>query len=483
MRVLPRPLDRLRQEAKALSRKEGVDHSRALELVARRHGFPNWKDALEAADESRAISQPISQGEFDFLGGRDDPSDGKDMFMDGRSTDLPPEVQIRIEKNKAFFASLGIEYSTFEPTATGFKKSILDATRPVRRHFESNGFHFFDEQGQGRAHKVIKIAHFVSCDAIVLTKASLYRPMTKKGDPRMWFRKLQGFAKPGDQVAIVVFQGELYLFNLNNLQLDNLCPESNSAKFIQRYSASRNSIADELLQKLREIAKKPIKAIVAGDTAVGIAIENALNISANCSKQPDYKGIEIKGGRGRKNRSTLFAQVPDWGGSLCKSSADILDKYGYQRGGDFKLYCTVSTLKANSQGLRFVYDQSLDCLIEKDREGQDVAIWPGDLLRKRLLEKHAETFWVNAISTKIDGVEYFELVSVTHTKKPLVSQLLPLIQSGVITMDHLIKRGGGAKPTVSEKGPLFKINKRDLVYLFPEPKTYSLKEGPNGASG
>ena len=57
----------------------------------------------------------------------------------------------------------------------------------------------------------------------------------------------------------------------------------------------------------------------------------------------------------------------------------------------------------------------------------------------------------------------------------LVSQLLPMIQNGVITMDHLIKRKGGDKPTVSEKGPLFKINKKDLSFLFPEPKIYSLK--------
>ena len=73
----------------------------------------------------------------------------------------------------------------------------------------------------------------------------------------------------------------------------------------------------------------------------------------------------------------------------------------------------------------------------------------------------------------IDGVEYFDLHSVTHTRRPLVSQLLPLIQAGVITMDHLIKRKGNS---AAEKGPLFKINKRDLLFLFPEPKHYSLKD-------
>ena len=391
-------------------------------------------------------------------------------------TDLQPEIQEKIDTNKAHLVAIGIEYSMFEPTITGLKKAILDATRPVRSLFESESFHFFDKQGQGDEHKEIKTAHFVTANSISPTKVSLYRPKTKKGDPRMWFRNLKGFAQPSDQIAIVVFDDALYLFNLSNIELDNLDANSPATEFITKYLQSKNSTADELLQKLKEIAKAPIKSVIVGDTAVGMAIEFALKIPANSSKQPDYKGIELKGGRGRKNRSNLFAQVAEWAISPCKSSADILDKYGYQRGDDFKLYCTISTRKMNSQGLQFFYDEPSDQLIEKDRDGKTVAIWSGKILRERLIEKHAETFWIQAKSTTIDGVEYFDLISVTHTKRPLISQLLPMIQTGVITMDHLIKRKGGDKPTVSEKGPLFKINKRDLSFLFPEPKTYSLKD-------
>lgn len=390
-------------------------------------------------------------------------------------TDLQHEVQARIDKNKAHLGAVGIEYSIFEPTITGLKKSILDATRPVRTLFESENFHFFDKQGQGQAHKKIKSGHYVTVDSITPTTVSLYRPTTKKGDPRMWFKNLKGFAQASDQIAIVVFDDALYLFNLSNIELDSLGTDSDATEFIAKYLHSKNSIADELLQKLKEIAKAPIKSVIVGDTAVGMAIELALKIPANSSKQPDYKGIELKGGRGRKNRSNLFAQVAEWAISPCKSSADILDKYGYQRGDDFKLYCTISTRKMNSQGLQFFYDESSDQLIEKDRDSKVVAIWSGKILRERLIEKHAETFWIQAKSTTIDGVEYFDLTSVTHTKRPLVSQLLPMIQNGVITMDHLIKRKGGDKPTVSEKGPLFKINKKDLSFLFPEPKIYSLK--------
>lgn len=390
------------------------------------------------------------------------------------TTELREDVKNRVVKNKAYFASVGVEFSMFEPTITGLRKNILDATRPVRAHFESEGFHFFDQQGQGKDHKVIKSANLVTSDTIVDAKVSLYRPKTKLGDSRMWFSKLPSFAEPADQIAIVVFEDELYLINFSRIILETLSIASKAAQFIARYLRTKNSIAEELLEKLKLIAKELIKASVKGDTAVGMAVEQALGIPPNSSKNPDYKGIELKSGRGNKNRSNLFAQVADWGISQCKSSADILDRYGYGRGEDFKLYCTISTKKANSQGLQFYYDESSDQLIEKDRNGNNVAIWPGKLLRARLLEKHAETFWIQATSTKIGSEEYFKLISVTHTKRPLESQLLPLIQSGMITMDHLIKRKGGVKPIVSEKGPLFKINKRDLSFLFPKPVTYML---------
>jgi hypothetical protein len=136
----------------------------------------------------------------------------------------------------------------------------------------------------------------------------------------------------------------------------------------------------------------------------------------------------------------------------------------------------VSADKTNSQGLRLFFDTKNDWLIERDSDGDDVAVWKAQLLRARLAEKHAETFWIQATSLLIGGEEHFKLQSVTHTKKPLLGQLIELILSGVITMDHLIKRKIGIKTSVSEKGPLFKINKQDLHLLFPKPVTYSLHD-------
>jgi hypothetical protein len=463
------------KEAKALAKLKSISHSAALNILAQKDGFPNWKALIPLLENKRALKPPIPKVSTNFINNDEvilTPEESKSVE---RAEDLPEEIKSEILLNKKYFISIGVQYSIFEPTITGLKKSILDATQEVRTHFELEGFHSYISQSQGTDYKLIKDAFFVFENETMQTKVSLYRPETKKGDPRMWFSKLGDFAKPTDQIAIVIFNEAAYLFNFSKYAYYQHEENSFSVNFLRQYSTSKNSVADGLLAELRKIAKAPIRSISQGPTAIGEAVESALKILKNSDKKPDYKGIiEIKSGRGGKNRTTLFAQVADWSISSLKSSAEILDAYGYKRGDDDKLYCTVSAQRANSQGLKFFYSEATDQLIEQDSNGKNVAIWSGAVLRKRLLEKHSETFWVEAKSIKINDIEYFTLHSVIHTKQPIISQLLPLIESGVITMDHLIKRKGGLKPTVTEKGPLFKLNKKDLVLLFPEPKKYNL---------
>jgi hypothetical protein len=293
----------------------------------------------------------------------------------------------------------------------------------------------------------------------------------------MWFSSLDSFAVATEQIAIVVFNDALYLFNFSRIDLTAILESDHVGVFINAYLKSKGSIAEELLGKLKVLAQRPLPATVDADTAIGRAIERALGIEINSSKLPDYKGIEIKTGRADSmSRSNLFAQVADWSISPCSSSAAILGKYGYPRGEILKLNCTVSTKSPNSQGLQFFYDENKDQLLEKHKDGDVVAIWPGQVLRDRLLEKHAETFWISAESIFIDGVEHFQLTSVIHTKKPIQAQLMPLIESGVITMDHLIKGEilSTGKVRGAEKGPLFKLDKRNLGLLFPNPVTYAI---------
>jgi hypothetical protein len=472
-------LSTYKKEAKSFQKQHSLKLHQAQLFIAEEYGFEKWPDLVHACNIENIATTPtpsIDAESVKAIAKEDslEPEKQADNTVEQeRLEDLTVQIKAQVFENKRKLVSLGHDFATFEPTATGLKKSILDATQPVRTLFSETGFHDYEGQGQGPDYKVMKKAIFITEDCITETTVSLYRPKTKSGDPRMWFRGLGKFAKAGSQVSLSVSKDNLLLIDLSATNLSD--SQSTILNKLSSLLPSETSIVHELLEKLKDLAKgKPLKATVKGSTAIGRAVEAALDIEMNSSKEPDYKGIELKSGRGGKNRSNLFAQVADWKISPLKKSAQILDQFGYFREDDFKLYCTISSKKPNSQGLKFIYDEKADHLIETHDNFGDVAIWPGKLLRSRLLEKHKETFWIEAESLFIDGVEHFKLLSVTHTRNPISSQLMPLLRDGTITMDHLIKRRS-KDGKVSEKGPLFKINKKDLPSLFPEPVTYELQ--------
>lgn len=375
-------------------------------------------------------------------------------------------------KNRKYLAQKGVDYGLLSITQTGLDKSIMDAVGSLRAYFKDHQYHDYDSQLQGAPHKVLKPCYLVTSDNDAQDqKVSLYRPETKKGDPRIWIYNLKIYAQPGDEIALILDKGMLYVFNISKLDL-TLNQVLN--QIINDYEA----IAHELLALLEALSKKgALKAIKKGDTAIGMTIEHALGIPANSSPFPDYKGIELKSARlnNASNRTNLFAQVPDWSISTRKSSKEIVDKYGYPRNKDLKLYCTLSANKYNSQGLGFEVDFNNDLLNEVHNQDGNVATWPGQTLRNKLLEKHRETFWIKANTHTHNDDEYFTLKSITHTKNPLANQFLLLIEQGIITMDHLIKRKDMTGKT-TEKGPLFKIRPQHLSLLFPEPINYILCE-------
>ena len=386
--------------------------------------------------------------------------------------------QIEINRIK-LLTEKSVELCLIEPTGTGLEKSIMDATGSVRTYLKANNIHDFEVQKQGQENKIQITSFLISSNELVSSVASLYRPNTKKGDPRIWFKGLGAYSNSNDILGIITFEKQLYVLNITQLDLHKLIEGEISnplQDLVNEINQISNEVAEELLILLNKIAAKgPVPAMLQADTAIGRTLETLLGIDINSSKKPDYKGIELKSYRDKRgNRKNLFAQVPDWNLSKLKSSAEILDAFGYSRGEDFKLYCTVSTLVRNSQGLKLKMDSEISQLIENSDKASfgDFVVWGLETLHKRLLEKHNETFWIAADSVTIGGKEHFQYKKVEHTKKPIVSQFDILLEQGIITLDHLIKR----KPTgsVVEKGPIFKIKPNALDLLFPPSQSYSL---------
>ena len=353
-------------------------------------------------------------------------------------------------------------------TETGLDKNIFDATEPVRRYFEETGFHSYGSQGQGDDCKVIKRCKIVGDDTLYDSQISLYRPESKNGDPRLWIYSARKYIEPDNILSLVVKDGTLYVFNLSRL-----APLGDSVQetgFITHVISKAKGASDELLARFREISKIELIGDVKADTAVGRAIETALGIEANSSRNPDFKGIEIKASRSTKrtSRANLFAKTPDWEISTYKGSKALLDRFGYMRGTENKLYCTVSASTPNSQGL--FLQLADDMLEERFRKGEGaeepVCVWRLSTLHESLMEKHRETFWVKVQALKSATVEAFRVIGLTHTSRPSTFNFDALLETGDVTVDHLIKRVPG-KDTAKDKGYLFKVeeNKRDQLFL------------------
>ncbi len=368
-------------------------------------------------------------------------------------------------------------------TQVGLKKNILDAVDPLRRLFRAEGIHDYALQQQGKQGKRTLPCVVHTNDGQCVTTASLYRPVTKNGDPRIWFSRFGSQASADDVCAIFAYRRQIHVVNLTTSDLGermSAATKDGLTNFFFSRASRAGSVATELLDALKSLALAgPIRAVCTGSTAIGRSIETALGIQINSSRTPDFRGIEIKSGRvaltSKKTRATLFACVPDWGLSGFKSSREILNAFGRLKSDQFRLYCTVSTQTPNSHGLVFDIDQANRWLRESSVKAniENFAVWKLSTLESRLAAKHRETFWVHATSDFVHGREYFTLTSVTHTRDPNLPQFERLLSDGGVTMDHLSKRTlSGA---VHEKGPLFRIARPRIQELFlGMPKHYSL---------
>ena len=385
--------------------------------------------------------------------------------------------------NIQFLVNKQINFTTIQITETGLKKSILDATAPVRSYFLESNLHDYSLQKLGTDNRVFIPTHILTECSIFTTQTSLYRPETKKGDPRLWVYGLTSYVKSDDIFAIIIYDKTFYIININQVNIKKTY-ESNIntplQEFINELSTEKLSVSKELLALIKKNFTNWNKAEILADTGIGRTIETMAGISMNSSKEPDYKGIELKSTRMASNvRPNLFSQVPDWSLSKCKNAKEIVDKYGYTKGiYPKKTYQnTLYANKPNSQNLGLLLDNENDHLeiieMENDsiKKHDDVAIYMLSYLHSRLLKKHHETFWIGVQNKYENGNEYFRVGTIDHTKNPIIGQFDSLIEQGTITLDLLLERPDGHGDSF-----LFKITKKGRALLFPETEVYVINQ-------
>ena len=395
---------------------------------------------------------------------------------------------ISVELVSDSLAVRGIQAGFLVPTPTGLSKAILDAHGQLRDYLRLTGFHDFSKQDQGEGAKRVLEALFVAEDGVTPTKVSLYRPVTKSGDPRIWVYGLPSYAAPGNLLACIVYRSRLYICNVSNPQLFSIDgrPLGSFARLIVDVVNDKNSTAQELLALMRGVASNGwVGTMRAGPTGIGYTLETLLGIAANSSKSPDYKGIEIKAGRTTVSgipttRTTLFSKTPDWKLSTIKKGLELLDKYGYMSdSGRRQLYCSLSS-RPNSLG-HYLQVQDNDEFLQALRhvsayeEPDKVFLWSMEVLRQALKDKHRETFWVKAEARITAGGEQFRFTHVVHTREPLLANLPMMFRLGRIELDYLIHEvNSGDGRRSRDHGYLFKMWPSNIPHLFPPPLTYAL---------
>ena len=119
-----------------------------------------------------------------------------------------------------------VSFTLIEPTETGLKKSIMDATGSVRSFLSSQNIHDYKQQKQGPNNKILIPTIIHTGFQTIKSKSSLYRPITKNGDPRIWFYKMTKIAVANDIIAIVYFNKSFQIFNLTQLDIQSLINSS-----------------------------------------------------------------------------------------------------------------------------------------------------------------------------------------------------------------------------------------------------------------
>lgn len=395
--------------------------------------------------------------------------------------------------NMEYLVNHNVKFTQVQVTATGLKKSILDATTPMRTYFKENNVHDYELQTQGPENKITKKTYILTGGKVIESTTSMYRPVTKEGDPRLWVYRLKETTEADDIHAIIAQNpDELYVINLTKVDIPRFCEtdiENPIRDLVKGLSDYADIVSEELLYRLLEFKGVWIDTNLRADTAIGRQVEALLGIDMNASREPDYKGIELKSFRSQRPniKKNLFCKVPDWDISYLKSGAEIVEKYGYLSGGVKSYRNTLYCKAPNSQSLRLNMNYPDNLLeIEEDRKIAedmykkiaDVAVWRLQTLHQCLLQKHHETFWIEVDSRLGEqGQEQFRFNKIEHTRNPNVSQFDILLEQSMITVDLLLGRPkvdlATGKPKKGGDAVSFKIKKSAAGLLFPQSKFYT----------
>lgn len=393
-----------------------------------------------------------------------------------------------------FSAQIGVPCVFIRATPTMLKKSIIDASEPLRMLLKENGLIDYGMLGRGIKNGTYLDVSIVAGAYQGVHRCSFYKPAAKPkqdGDPRFWVYGLQKHCHPGDLILIAVIRGSLSFLPLiftpqvfANSLLPLLPPPTPSvvipatcvecADHRIALALDNKGVLQELMLKVQRIKEMGwVKTLRPGDTGIGYTFESLLGIRANSSRSPDYKGVEIKCHRSKqdllnrtrsKKKQTLFSLIPCWGATVDR--VGLVTRYGYRDDANQRqaLYMTIITT-TNPMGWELKLNRQSE-QVDVLKDGQRAVFYPYSSLQAALEAKHRHTLFVTAETRgRDDGdkCEEFYYDEVVYREGVSFASFLSLLEEGSVGVDFAIHyKNGHAR----DHGFLWRIQERDLPRIF-----------------
>lgn len=363
-------------------------------------------------------------------------------------------------------------------TPTMLNKSIIDASHPLRLLLQENFNLNFNLMGRGRENGITSEIELLINGQFETRVISFYRPQSKNGDPRFWISRLHNNINAFDMLLLTVWNNRLYAIPL----IGDIYQFENALKEVFFVNQNELPIAvTELQTYIQDIYKTGwIQTQKPGDTGVGYTFESLIGIEANSSKEPDYKGIEIKCSRGKSSTlQTLFSKTPNYA-DLENKRKDLVINNGYWDSirSRYALYITIKASEINSKGWQLVLDDKSE-RIYVCQDGKAVVYYEYNILKNSLASKHKQTIFIKASSknrnTKNDYNELFLYDSAYYCEESSFINFISLIEEGKISLDFAIHHNPETGKT-RDHGFLWRIGKDYIPLLFKKQIKLRIKD-------
>ena len=228
-----------------------------------------------------------------------------------------------------------------------------------------------------------------------------------------------------------------------------------------------NSLIKDLLQpavepyaileaRLRDIARNDIAVAGKGSGRYGLAIEEALGITQNSSKSPDFMGIELKT-KSDKSLQTLFSRTPSKF-LAGKNKTGFFDLYAYE---DTKRNRRALYTSFCSQEDTLGFSLSVaDLMVKVLHKEKPIVEYERAKLEAALLSKHSQTVFINVIPLK----GKVRIDSAIYCHSPSLVRFLELITEGLVYLDFTMSESASGK--IKDHGFLWRIRTEAISRLY-----------------